>query len=78
MSSVKCLDFSHHHLVDVPPDVFQYERTLEELHLNANRVSHRCQLWGEVSGIPYGIVRLKLYSIADMRTTQTIVLLSGA
>ena len=39
MEDVRILDFSHSHLVDVPPDVFQYERTLEELHLEANRVS---------------------------------------
>lgn len=39
LDDVRVLDFSHSHLVDVPPDVFQYERTLEELHLEANRVS---------------------------------------
>lgn len=39
LEDVRILDFSHAHLVDVPPDVFQYERTLEELHLEANRVS---------------------------------------
>lgn len=36
---VLTLDFSHCLLFDVPPDVFQYERTLEELYLNSNRVS---------------------------------------
>lgn len=41
LEDVRILDFSHAHLVDVPPDVFQYERTLEELHLEANRVSDR-------------------------------------
>lgn len=33
------LDFAHHSLHDVPADVFQYERTLEELYLSSNRVS---------------------------------------
>lgn len=33
------LDYSHHSLNDVPPDIFQHERTLEELYLNSNRVS---------------------------------------
>lgn len=33
------LDFSHHNLLDVPPEVFDYERTLSELNLGSNRVS---------------------------------------
>lgn len=37
---VKSLDFSNHMLTDVPPDVFQFERTLEELYLNSNRVNN--------------------------------------
>ncbi|KAG4076771.1 hypothetical protein HA402_009117 [Bradysia odoriphaga] len=36
---VLTLDFSHCLLYDVPPDVFQYERTLEELHLDSNRIN---------------------------------------
>lgn len=39
VNNVYSLDFSHHSLHDVPPNIFQYERTLEELLLNANRVS---------------------------------------
>lgn len=34
------LDFSHHSLTDVPPIIFQYERTLEKIKLNSNRVSY--------------------------------------
>lgn len=36
---MRSLDFSHHALNDVPPDVFAFERTLEELHLNSNRIT---------------------------------------
>lgn len=36
--NVYVLDFSHHNLVDVPPEVFDYERTLSELNLGSNRV----------------------------------------
>lgn len=36
---ISILDYSHHSLNDVPPYIFQYERTLEELYLNSNRVS---------------------------------------
>lgn len=36
---VQVLDFSHHLLHEVPPNVFQHERTLEELHLNCNRIT---------------------------------------
>ena len=34
------LQLNHCNLCDVPPDVFIYERTLEILYLDANRVSH--------------------------------------
>lgn len=40
-NDIRVLDFSHHLLQDVPSDVFQYERMLEELYLNSNRVSKR-------------------------------------
>lgn len=33
------LQLNHCNLYDVPPDVFIYERTLEKLYLDANRVS---------------------------------------
>ncbi|XP_031640804.1 protein lap1 isoform X2 [Contarinia nasturtii] len=33
------LDYAHHSLHDVPADVFQYERTLEELYLSSNRIT---------------------------------------
>lgn len=32
------LQLNHCNLYDVPPDVFIYERTLEKLYLDANRV----------------------------------------
>jgi len=35
------LQLNHCNLYDVPPDVFIYERTLEKLYLDANRVSIR-------------------------------------
>lgn len=38
-NDVRVLDFSHHILHDVPADVFQFERMLEELYLYSNRVS---------------------------------------
>lgn len=38
-NDIVVLDYAHHSLHDVPPDVFQYERTLEELYLSSNRVS---------------------------------------
>lgn len=38
INDVRILDFSHHTLHDVPADVFQYERMLEELYLYSNRV----------------------------------------
>lgn len=36
---VTVLDHSNCTLTDVPPDVLQHERTLEELYLSSNRVS---------------------------------------
>lgn len=36
--SVTTLDYSNGTLTDVPPNVSQFERTLEELHLSSNRV----------------------------------------
>lgn len=33
------LQLNHCNLYDVPPDVFIYERTLEKLYLDANRVN---------------------------------------
>ena len=36
---VRQLDYQHCMLQDVPPQVFAYERTLEELYLDSNRVS---------------------------------------
>ncbi|XP_075527921.1 leucine rich repeat containing protein 7 lap1 isoform X2 [Dermacentor variabilis] len=35
---VRVLDYAHHGLEDVPSEVFNYERTLEELYLNANQI----------------------------------------
>ncbi|XP_076035613.1 uncharacterized protein LOC143021773 isoform X2 [Oratosquilla oratoria] len=35
---IKQLDYSHFSLNDVPPEVFSFERTLEELHLDANQI----------------------------------------
>ncbi|KAG8230213.1 hypothetical protein J437_LFUL009275 [Ladona fulva] len=32
------LDYRHYSLTDVPPEVFAFERTLEELYLDANRI----------------------------------------
>lgn len=40
-NDVFVLDFAHHSLHDVPADVFQCERTLEELYLSSNRVSRK-------------------------------------
>lgn len=37
--NIYVLDFSHHSLQDVPPEIFDYERTLTELNLGSNRVS---------------------------------------
>ncbi|XP_026469114.1 protein lap1-like [Ctenocephalides felis] len=37
-TSITILDLSHQSLIDVPNDVFSHERTLEELHLNSNRI----------------------------------------
>lgn len=34
------LQLNHCNLYDVPPDVFIYERTLEKLYLDANRVMY--------------------------------------
>lgn len=36
--NIYLLDFSHHSLQDVPPEVFDYERTLTELNIGSNRV----------------------------------------
>lgn len=36
---VRMLDFSHGGLVEVPDNIFLYERTLEKLFLESNRVS---------------------------------------
>ncbi|XP_055313142.1 protein lap1 isoform X2 [Sitodiplosis mosellana] len=38
-NDVFVLDYAHHSLHDVPADVFQYERTLEELYLSSNRIT---------------------------------------
>lgn len=38
-TSITVLDLSHQSLIDVPNDVFNHERTLEELYLNSNRVN---------------------------------------
>lgn len=37
------LQLNHCNLYDVPPDVFIYERTLEILYLDANRVRSICK-----------------------------------
>jgi hypothetical protein len=37
---VRQLDYQHSMLQDVPPQVFAYERTLEELYLDSNRVGN--------------------------------------
>ena len=37
-AEVHCLDYRHSNLEDVPSDVFLYERTLEELLLDANQI----------------------------------------
>lgn len=35
---VTVLDYSHFNLDDVPSEVFSFERTLEELYLDANQI----------------------------------------
>lgn len=35
---VRVLDYAHCGLEEVPTEVFNYERTLEELYLNANQI----------------------------------------
>ena len=38
IEQIYSIDYSHQALNDVPIDIFQYERTLEILYLNANMV----------------------------------------
>lgn len=38
VDDVKTLDFSRASIADVPPEVFNFERTLENLHLDGNKV----------------------------------------
>lgn len=38
-SDINYIDYSHQALIDVPIEIFKYERTLEKLNLSSNRVS---------------------------------------
>lgn len=38
LEDVKTLDFNRSSLKEVPPDIFNFERTLENLHLDGNKV----------------------------------------
>lgn len=37
--NIVCLDYNHMSLTEVPTEIFTFERTLEDLYLESNRVS---------------------------------------
>ena len=42
---VRVLDYRHSSLDQVPPEVFNFERTLEELYVDANNIRDLPRVW---------------------------------